>query len=363
MEESKVAFVTSPALDRVEFPYVVRFRPKVCWFSEALRNTMTLSKYLGGNLVVVEKTDLRESQDLDRYLKREFTKVHVESLYLSLRNLPYFRPLLHIYVSLAKSAVELSQQGFIVVLPCLPPDHWAGRTFVRRCSIFALSVYLAKLSGAQRAAIMSIDVHYGVGTQDHAEYDYQRGSTAEDSSSALTRPGRLFYLSLCSMSEVDPKVYRKAKKMPWCFLPVTIPPGARDDVFLSALDFVSRITMTYEPEVLVVQLGLDIYREDTIGEFVVSCDAFYDIGSALKTIMQNIRLRNIFIVIECVSSKESIDKAFTNFMAGLLGVEKPFHDSVKKDSSHTVKNLARESIQRVRRMLTKHWKVRVRVTL
>ncbi len=376
--EYRVAFISCPHFDSVDFPYIVKFRPKISWFSEAIKKTRTLEKYLGEKLVLVEKTDLVQVPNLDRLLKEEYLKVHIDTLYLSLKNLPYFKPLLHINLTLASEALSLSEQGYIVVMPCIPPDHWAGRTFVRKCSIFALSVYLAKSCRADRPAIMGIDVHYGVGIQDHAEYDYEEAKSEEleelanesveeksaesgESSkiAGLVRPGRLFYLSVCSMSEVDTKLFRKAKKKPWCFLPVTVPPGVRDDVFLRILDTATRIITVYRPDVLIVQLGLDMYREDTIGEFMLSCDAYYDIGQLISSIPQNVELKKLFILVECVSARESVEKAFTNFIAGLLGVEKPYYDPVKKESTQAVKKLASESIRKLRRMLSRHWKIKV----
>jgi len=381
LREYKVAFLTSPLLDNVDFPYIVKFKPKISWFTDAIRKTRTFEKYLGKKLHIVEKTDLIQVQNLDKFLKEEYLKVHLDTLYLSLKNLPYFKPLLHINLTLAREALSLSEQGYIVIMPCVPPDHWAGRTFVRKCSIFALSVYLAKTCSAERPAIMSIDVHYGIGIQDHAEYDYGEEEEVEEESeteeqvqeeveesseskndlysTGLARPGRLFYLSVCSMSEIDTKLFRKAKKKPWCFLPITVPPGVRDDVFLKVLDTATRILVTYRPDVLVVQLGLDMYREDTIGEFMLSCDAYYDIGQIVSSIPQNIELKRLFILIECVSARESIDRAFTNFIAGLLGIEKPYYDPVRKESTQAVRELTSESMRKLRRMLSKHWKVKV----
>ncbi|GEM_PF-4496541 len=376
----KVCFIAIPHYDSIEFPYIVKSRPKVSQYVESIRNTKTFESLLKqGRLEIREVTELKQVENLDKYIREEYTKVHSEQLYLSIRSQPTFRPLMHMFLTLADAMIDACKEGYIPVAPCLPPDLWAGKTFVRRCSIFSLCVYLAKRLGG-KTAIVSLDVHYGFGIQDILEYEETGGeevseeeAAAEEESveegeeveeegaetEAVPAKSRIFYLAVCSMGEVESRIFRKAKKRKWLFLPVVVPPGVRDDVYIRVLDYALRIVRAYEPENVIVLLGLDMYREDVVGEFVLSCDAFYDIGQLISFLTQAIYIKNLMVLIECVSTRESIQKPFPNFIAGLLGAEKPYYDPIRKESTQAVKDLTRESMEKLRRLLIKHWKVKV----
>ncbi len=379
----KVCFLEIPLYDNIDYPYIVKYRPKISTYVESLRNTRSFDKYFReGRLEIREITQLKQVENIDKFIREEYTKVHSEQLYLSLRSQPHFKPLMHMFLTLADEIIRAVREGYIPVTPCIPPDLWAGKTYVRKCSIFSFCTYLAKRLGG-KTAIVSLDVHYGYGIQDILEYE-EEGEGAEGLSEeyfeepivqeeeqeeieegeegaeeAAESRTKIFYLAVCSMGEVDSKIFRKAKKKKWLFLPVTVPPGVRDDVYLKVVDYAFRIVRVYEPENIIFLLGLDMYREDVIGEFVLSCDAFYDIGQLIMFLTQAMYLKSVIILIECVSTKESIQKPFPNLIAGLLGAEKPYYDPIRKESTQAVKDLTNESLEKLRRLLIRHWKVKV----
>ncbi len=332
-----ISIVLPSDLDNLDLPYIISSRPKISWFEESILKVRSF-KNVELNIKKIENV---EEQDL-KILRNLYTEVHSEDLYISAKSRQYFKKYMSIIYSQVYSI--LNSDTNIVLSIAYPPDLWAGRTFLRKCSIFSLTTYIAKkLNG--KTCIVSLDVHYGIGIHDEVMYERDLGR-------------EIFFISICSMSDIDTKIYRRIKKNPWKVLPIIIPPGSRDDILIPTLDYAFRIVQRYNPEVLIFLLGLDIYREDLIGEFMISCDAIYDVGKMLSMLLQSIYIKKLIILIECVSSKKSIEKAFSNFLAGLLNIEKPYYDPISKESSSEIKKMTYEGLVKIGKMLYKFWKVR-----
>ncbi len=334
-----IGLVLPTELDKLELPYIVATRPKISWFEESINKTLTFRK----ENIEIPILKIENINEIDTKLIRSvYTDVHLETLYTSVKSRQYFKR----YMSIIYYQIReiLNQKRDIMISIAYPPDLWAGRTFLRKCSLFSLSTYISKRIG-EKVAILSIDVHYCIGIQDQVEYERDSGK-------------EIFLISLCSISDISTKIYRKIKKEPWKVLPILIPPGARDDIILAMFDYSLRILDRYEPDSLIILIGLDIFREDLIGEFMASCDLFYDIGRLIAMFLESVHIKKTILLIECVSSRKSIEKAFTNLLAGILGIEKLYYDPISKESSQDVKKLATESITKVGKLLYKFWKVR-----
>ncbi|NPA22931.1 MAG: hypothetical protein GXO23_01345 [Crenarchaeota archaeon] len=325
-------------LDSLDIPYIVKNRPKIETYLEALERPLTLRNRKELNILRIENV---EDTD-DKTIKETYTEVHSEDLYYHVRSRPFFRRLMSITCRVIREICDSTSRIDVAIYQ--PPDLWAGRTFLRKCSIFSISTYLAKKL-SERSMILCVDVHFCYGIY----------SIVMDLRDIVKIPT----LSVCSLSDLDVRIFRHVRKDPWSVLPIPIPPGSRDDLAETALDLAFSLVERYSPEVLVVPLGLDLYKEDLVGEFMISCDLYYDLGSRLSTLFEAIPLRRIIIVTECASSRASIERAFTNLIAGLAGLEKPYHEPMTRESSESLRSIARDSLVKVRKLLVKFWKVRL----
>ncbi|NPB00919.1 MAG: hypothetical protein GXO10_06045 [Crenarchaeota archaeon] len=334
-----VKIVAPLDIDSLEIPYIVKNRPKIEDYVNALDKPVNFKKE---NIKILKLTNVNDIDD--KVIREIYTEVHSEDLYLHVRSRPFFRRLMSITYNALRDILEDSESK-VIVLIYQPPDLWAGRTFLRKCSIFSVSTYLAKKM-SNKPMILCIDVHFCYGIYDIVM--------------ELRDIMKIPTIALCSLSDLDTRIFRRVKKEPWSVLPIPIPPGSRDDIADLALDLALRLVEKYSPEVLVLPLGLDMYKEDLIGEFMISVDFYYDMGYRLLSLFENFSLKKIVVITECASSKASIEKAFTNFIAGIAGVEKPFHETTSRESSDTILSIAKESLSKVRKLVSKFWRIRLR---
>lgn len=158
---------------------------------------------------------------------------------------------------------------------CRPPGHHAsseqlaGFCFLNNVAIAA--EHLIKHHN-KRVAILDIDYHHGNGTQaifyerenplfislhDSEDYPYYWGKVGEDGKGE----GKGFNVN------------------------VPLPSGTGDKVYLDELERVIRDTIVpYNPDVLVVSLGVDTFELDPVGTFKLTSDCFTKIGALLKTV-------------------------------------------------------------------------------
>ncbi len=332
-----VRIIAPLELDNIDLPYIVKNRPRIADYVNSLYKPVTLrDKNL--NIERIENVDLID----DKIIREVYTEIHSEDLYLHTRNKPFFKKYMSTIYRIIRKIEEAPRRIEIIIHQ--PPDIWAGRTFLRKCSIFSISTYLAKRLSS-RPMILCIDVHFCYGI-------YNIVMNLREIMNIPT-------LAICSLSDLDTRIFRSIKKEPWSVLPIPIPPGSRDDVAEQAVDLAIRLVERYDPEILIVPVGLDLYKNDLVGEFMISCDFYYNLGYNILTILESRPIKNIIIIIECASSRESIEKAFTNLVAGLSGIEKPYHDVDNRESNENVRKLARESLVRVRKILVRFWRVRL----
>ncbi|NPA69995.1 MAG: hypothetical protein GXO26_04240 [Crenarchaeota archaeon] len=326
-------------IDSLDIPYIVKSRPRIEEYVNALNKPINFRR---DNIIVRELANVEDVDD--KVIREVYTEVHSEDLYFHTRSKPFFRRLMSITCKALREILEDSESR-INILVYQPPDLWAGRTFLRKCSIFSISTYIAKKIST-RSMILCIDVHFCYGIYDIVM--------------ELRDIVKIPTVAVCSLSDLDTKIFRRVKKEPWSVLPIPIPPGSRDDIADLALDLALRLVEKYSPEVLVVPLGLDMYKEDLIGEFMISADFYYDLGYRLLSLFEAFPLKKIVVVTECASSRASIERAFTNFVAGIAGVEKPYHEAITRESSETILNIAKESFSKVRKLIAKFWRIRLR---
>jgi acetoin utilization deacetylase AcuC-like enzyme len=60
-----------------------------------------------------------------------------------------------------------------------------------------------------------------------------------------------------------------------------MPHGSSEDVFFDSLDTATRVLERFQPDVLVLALGFDIYKEDPQSMVVVTTEGFGRLGGAI----------------------------------------------------------------------------------
>ncbi|MDE0809089.1 MAG: histone deacetylase family protein [Alphaproteobacteria bacterium] len=156
---------------------------------------------------------------------------------------------------------------------CRPPGHHAfgdqagGFCFLNNSAIAA---QLCLDKGTQRVAILDVDVHHGNGTQGifYERADVLTVSLHGDPSSYYP-----FYAGYKNEKGVGVGVgFNHNHPLPF---------GTGDDDYLVALGIAIDAIRQYNPDVLVIALGLDASKDDPLAFLSITTDGFRRIGAAL----------------------------------------------------------------------------------
>jgi acetoin utilization deacetylase AcuC-like enzyme len=177
----------------------------------------------------------------------------------------------------ALTAQALVQRGERAAFAlCRPPGHHSsqdlagGYCYLNNAAIAAQAF---RDQGAHRVAVLDVDYHHGNGTQrifyarddvlyvsihgrPEEEYPYLLGFADETGAGA----GEGFNVNL------------------------PLPKGTRWPVFGRALAQALQEVHRYTPDVVVVSLGVDAYKDDPVGGFLLESDDFTEVGRMIATI-------------------------------------------------------------------------------
>ena len=153
-----------------------------------------------------------------------------------------------------------------------PPGHHARQDAAAGFCYFNNSAIAAQMlrSAHERVAILDVDLHHGNGTQD-IFYDRDDVLTV----SIHADPSRFYPFFWGAEGETG----RGRGEGFNVNFPITR--GARDDVFLAALDRALARIDAFNPGALVIALGLDASEYDPFGGLCVSTKGFEKIGAAI----------------------------------------------------------------------------------
>lgn len=208
-----------------------------------------------------------------------------------------------------------------------PPGHHAcpdrGMGFCLLNNIALAAEYLLQQHGAQRLAIVDLDLHHGNGTQ---EIFYQRSD--------------VFYISTHQSplypgsGAVEEVGYGKGEGFT-ANLP--LPPGSGDMAFAAGMDeLILPLLERYRPEAILVSVGFDTHWRDPLGSLQVSAQGHHDLIRSLTRFADRHCAGHIALFLEGGYDLQAGSACAQAYAAALLG--QPFVDPLgpapRKESDH-----------------------------
>jgi len=200
-----------------------------------------------------------------------------------------------------------AQYGFAL---CRPPGHHAmraqGMGFCLLNNIALAAEYLLRHGGAQRLAIVDLDLHHGNGTQD-----------------IFWRRKDVFYISthqsplypgsgaLEEMGEGEGAGYT---------LNFPLPPGSGDEAFRVVMDdcILPRLRQ-YRPQMILVSYGFDPHWRDPLGHLRLSAAAYGGLIARLRCLADEVCGGRMAIVLEGGYDLDAAAACSQAVVAALLG--------------------------------------------
>jgi acetoin utilization deacetylase AcuC-like enzyme len=188
---------------------------------------------------------------------------------------------------------------------CRPPGHHAhddlygGYCFLNNAAIAAQAF---RDGGAERAAILDVDFHHGNGTQD---IFYARKDVLFCSLHGAPEYAYPYYLGYKDeVGEGEGEGHNANYPMPR---------GTAYDVWGQALEQACRKIKGFKPDVLVVSLGVDTFKDDPISFFKLTSEDFRTYGGRIA----RLKLPTLFVM-EGGYAIEAIGINTVNVLDGFL---------------------------------------------
>jgi acetoin utilization deacetylase AcuC-like enzyme len=154
-----------------------------------------------------------------------------------------------------------------------PPGHHAGPEVAGGfCYLNNTAIAAERLRDKfERVAILDVDLHHGNGTQ-MAFYDRADVLTV----SLHADPERFYPFFWGYASETGEGIGEGYN------FNFPLPRGTQDDIYLGTLDRALEVVEQFQPQALVIALGLDAYEGDPIAGLAISTEGFKAIGSRIS---------------------------------------------------------------------------------
>ena len=208
--------------------------------------------------------------------------------------------------AVAQTAQELISDGAKTAFAlCRPPGHHAGADlyggycFLNNAAIAAQG-FLNQ--GAERVAVLDVDFHHGNGTQ---VIFYQRDDVLFLSLHGAPEDAFPHFLGYA-----DEKGDNKGQGYNFNY---PLPPGTPYTEWLKALQDALQKTATYSPDVLIISLGVDTFKEDPISFFKLESEDFSHYGKAIA----GLKIPTLFVM-EGGYAVEEIGINTVNVLTGYL---------------------------------------------
>ncbi len=160
---------------------------------------------------------------------------------------------------------RIAERGFAL---CRPPGHHATPDeMMGFCLINNIAVaaeYLLREMGAQRIAIVDIDLHHGNGTQD---IFYNRGDVF-----FISTHQSPLYPGTGMLNETG------RREGAGRTMNIPLPPFSGDSAFTAAMDeLIFPALERFQPEILLVSAGMDVHWRDPLGHLLVSAAGYHGV--------------------------------------------------------------------------------------
>jgi acetoin utilization deacetylase AcuC-like enzyme len=188
---------------------------------------------------------------------------------------------------------------------CRPPGHHAGSAFMGGyCYInnAAVAAQWFRDQGAARVSILDVDYHHGNGTQ---EIFYERGDVQVLNLHGDPMTEYPFFLGHADEHGAGPgEGFNRNYPMP---------SGTAWDEWNSSLEDACRHLSAFDPDVVVVSLGVDTFEKDPISQFKLKTADYPRIGGRIA----NLGLPTLFVM----EGGYAVDEIGVNAVGVLTGFE------------------------------------------
>ena len=265
--------------------------------------------------------NLRETklENGEKYLELVYNKNYIELIKKASKN---SRPLDPDTITCPKSyevacyavgaTVQASLSGDFALVR--PPGHHATKNIPMGFCLFNNIAIAAQnlVNSGKKVFILDFDCHYVNGT---ADIFYDSADVLYLSTHQFP-----FYPGNGPVEEIGEGAGEGFN------IPVTLPAGAGDDLYLEAINqFIPIIKEQFKPDVVAVSAGFDAHKEDPVGNLNLSSNAFYETGKLLKN-----NFKNIFATLEGGYNPEALTKSIKAFQDGINNKELKNKESITK---------------------------------
>ena len=186
---------------------------------------------------------------------------------------------------------------------CRPPGHHAARSFYGGYCFLnnaaAVAQYL-RSRGASRVTILDVDYHHGNGTQD---IFYDRDDVQFISIHADPASDYPYFLGYADETGEGAGVGFNVN--------YPLPRGTEWGKWSEALESACKRLQAFKPDILVVSLGVDTFKEDPISEFKLESEHYLRIGERIA----RLKLPTVYLM----EGGYAIDEIGTNVVNTLAG--------------------------------------------
>lgn len=159
---------------------------------------------------------------------------------------------------------------------CRPPGHHAAREYMGGYCYLnnaAIAAQQAITRGAGRVAVLDVDFHHGNGTQN---IFYDRGDVLFVSLHGDPAVSYPYFSGFASE--------RGSGAGEGCNLNIPLPRGTTWQRYREALVQACARLRAFSPELLVVSLGVDTFKDDPISHFLLESEDFLDMGQVIASV-------------------------------------------------------------------------------
>lgn len=159
---------------------------------------------------------------------------------------------------------------------CRPPGHHAARDYYGGYCFLnnaAIAAQACLDQGAKRVLILDVDYHHGNGTQ---SVFYERSDVGFISIHGDPRQEFPYFLGYADERGVGAgEGYNWNYPLPW---------DSAAEIWFEALTEACGQARRFAPEVLIVSLGVDTFRDDPISRFRLDSDDFFRVGAGIAAL-------------------------------------------------------------------------------